>query len=118
MDPSKNYEEDARRRLEERIYGDWEIYGNSNRISDKWLKSEVGKCHINHRFILGKLILAGEPKPPEVLEQHWKDLVAKTNQPSWLEKSKSMATIAQKRGIRNSTRTKVEKAVSVRLVYY
>jgi hypothetical protein len=121
MDPSKNYEEqmeDARKCLEECIYGDWEIYGDSNRISDKWLKSKVGKCFINHKFTLGKLILAGEPKPPEVLEQHWKDLVAKTNQPSWLEKSKSMATIAQKRGIRNSTRTRVEKAVSVRLVYY
>jgi hypothetical protein len=59
--------EDARRRLEECIYGDWEIYGDSNRISDKLLKSEVGKCHINHRFTLGKLILAGEPKTPEYL---------------------------------------------------
>jgi hypothetical protein len=107
--------EDARRRLEECIYGDWEIYGDSNRISDKLLKSEVGKCHINHRFILGKLILAGEPKTPEVPKQYWKDLVAKRIHLLWLEKSKSMAAIARKRGVRNSTRTKV---VSIRLVCY
>jgi hypothetical protein len=73
MDPSKNFDKqtkDARRCLEEHIYSKWEIYGDSTRISEKWLKSKVGKCLINHRFTLGKLIIAGEPKPPEVTEQH------------------------------------------------
>jgi hypothetical protein len=73
MDPSKNYKEqadDAKRRLEDRKHDEWETYGDATRISDKWLKSEVGKCLINNRFTLGKLILAGEPKLPEVPDEH------------------------------------------------
>jgi hypothetical protein len=116
MDPSKNYKEqreEAKRRLEDRIFNEWKIYREGSRISEKWLKYEVGKCLINNKFALGKLILAGKPKPPEVPEQHWKDSVDKKKNLSWLEKSKSMTAIARKRGIRNNTKAKVEKAISL-----
>jgi hypothetical protein len=114
LDPSKSYEgqtQDARDYLEDRIYAEWELNGDSTKVSEKWLKTEAGKALINNRFTLGRLILAGEEKPPEVNKQHWDDLVKLRNKPSWLAKSKTMASIAKKHGVRNSTRMKVEHAV-------
>jgi hypothetical protein len=119
LDPSKSYEgqtQDARDRLEDRIYTEWELYGDSTKVSKKWLKTEAGKALINNRFTLGRLILAREDKPPEINKQHWDDLVKMRNKPSWLAKSKTMASIAKKRGVRNSTHVKVEHTVSNRLV--
>jgi hypothetical protein len=47
LDPSKSYErqtQDVQDRLEDRIYAEWEVYGDSNKVSEKWVKTEAGKA--------------------------------------------------------------------------
>jgi hypothetical protein len=94
------------------------VYSDSHKVSEKWVKTEAGKVLINYRFTLGRLILTGDEKPLEVNKQHWEDLVKMRNKLDWLAKSKTMSSIARKRGLWNSTRLKVEQTVSKRLVSF
>jgi hypothetical protein len=59
---------DARKRLEDRLYAEYHCYGEASRVSDKYLKREVGACIKTHRFHLRKLIDEEKPKPPEICE--------------------------------------------------
>jgi hypothetical protein len=62
--------DEAKKRLERHIYADYHYYGESSRISDKYLKREVGACITTYRFNLRKLIDEGKPKPPEIREDY------------------------------------------------
>jgi hypothetical protein len=61
--------EDAKKRLESRIYTDYHCYGEASRLSDKYLKHEVGASIRTHHFHLRKLIDEGRPKPLEIHEE-------------------------------------------------
>jgi hypothetical protein len=74
MNPSvgwKEQTEEDKMKLEDRVYNEWEFYGDSFRVSLKYLKVEVGKAllTLQHGYI--KLIDAGEKKPPELTDKHW-----------------------------------------------
>jgi hypothetical protein len=59
MDPSLNWEgqpQDARDRLEERVYSEYDLEGDATRFNEKYIKSEVGKALIQNRFKIEKLI--------------------------------------------------------------
>jgi hypothetical protein len=63
LDPSLNWDHqphDARDRLEDRLYSEYDVYGDAARLSDKYVKSEVGGALIQYRYHIGKLIDAGE----------------------------------------------------------
>jgi hypothetical protein len=66
LDPSLNWDHqphDARDRLEDRLYSEYNVYGDVARLSNKYVKSEVGGALIQYRYRIGKLIDAGENKP-------------------------------------------------------
>jgi hypothetical protein len=90
--------DDARKRLEQRIYADYHCYGEATKISDKYLKWEVGASIRTHRFHLRKLIDEGKPKPPEIREDFWQTLVDERGTKEAQEKSNTMASIAKNRG--------------------
>ena len=108
--------DDARKRLESRIYADYQCYGEASRLSEKYLKREVGTCIRTHRFHLRKLIDEGKPKPPELREDFWEKLVDDRGTKEAQEKSTTMASIAKSRGLRNNTRKRVEQATTLQLV--
>jgi hypothetical protein len=74
LDPGPNWEgqtQAVRDRLQEKIRNEWVFSREGKRLSEKWLlekwlKSEVRKALINFRHRMGKLIDAGELKPPEI----------------------------------------------------
>ena len=107
---------EAKRRLESRIDAEYHCYGEASRLSDKYLKREVGTSIRTHRFILRKLIDEGKPKPPELREEFWEKLMDDRGTKEAQEKSTTMASIAKGRGQRNSTRKKVEQATMLQLV--
>jgi hypothetical protein len=92
--------------------------GDAKRLSEKWLKSEVGKALINYRHRMGKLIDAGEPKPPEMKKEFWDNLVRKRGTKDWKALSETMINVARHRGIRNKTRLRIEKSELIRLVSF
>lgn len=69
--------DDAKKRLELRIYADYHYYGEATKIRDKYLKWEVGASIRTHRFHLRKLIDECKPKPPKIREDFWQMLVDK-----------------------------------------
>ena len=76
----------------------------------------MGTAIRTHRFILRKLIDEGKAKPPELREEFWDKLVDDRGIKEAQEKSTTMASIAKSRGLRNSTRKRVEKATTLQLV--
>jgi hypothetical protein len=121
LDPLVQWEsqlDEAKHRLEDRIYADYHYYGESSRVSEKYLKREVGACIRTHRFHLRRLIDKGKAKPPEIRQDLWQKLVDERGAKKALEKSTTMATIAKNRGQRNSTRKRVEQATTLQLVCF
>jgi hypothetical protein len=114
----ENQPEDAKKRLENRIYVDYHCYGESSRVADKYLKREIGTSIRTHSFHLRKLIDEGKPKPPEIREELWQKLVDDRGTKEVQAKSTTMASIAKSRGQRNSTRKKVEQATTLQLVRF
>jgi hypothetical protein len=119
MNPSvgwKEQTEEDRMTLEDRVYNEWELYGDSFRVSLKYLKAEVGKAFITLQHGYMKLIDAGEKKPLELSDKYWELLNIKRKKLEEIEKSIEMTRVAKQRGARNSIRLKLEKATLVRLV--
>jgi hypothetical protein len=86
LDPGPNWEgqtQDTHDRLQERIWNEWAFTGEAKRLSEKWLKSEVGKALINFRHRIGKLIDTGEPKPLELKKEFWDNLAKKRGSKDW-----------------------------------
>lgn len=54
--------------------------------------------------------------PKNMNVEYWKKMVETKRTKAWKKKSKTMTTIAQKRGLWNSTKMKVEKSVCLQLV--
>ena len=108
--------DDARRRLESRIYAEYHYYGEASRLGEKYLKREVGIAIRTHRFILRKLIDEGKAKLPELKEEFWEKLVDDRGKKEAQEKSTTMASITKSRGLRNSTQKRVEQAKTLQLV--
>jgi hypothetical protein len=63
-----------------------------------------------------KLIDTGEPKPPEMKEEFWDNLVKKRGTRDWKALSETMINVAKHQGVRNKTRVRIEKAELIRLV--
>jgi hypothetical protein len=119
LDPGPNWEgqtQDARDRLQERIRNEWGFTGEAKRLSEKWLKSEVGKALINFCHRIGKLIDAGDPKPPELKKEFWENLAKKRGSKDWKNLFETMVNVAKYRGVRNKTRVRIEKSELIRLV--
>jgi hypothetical protein len=80
------------------------------------LKREVGASIRTHKFHLRKLIDEGKPKPPEIRDDFWDQLVDERGTKEAQAKSTTMASVAKNRGQRNSTRKRVEQATTIQLV--
>jgi hypothetical protein len=119
FDPLVQWEsqsDDAKNRLQNRIYPDYHCYGKYSIVSEKYLKREVGGCIRTHQFYLRKLIDEGKPKPPEIRQDFWERLVEDMGTKEAQEKSTTMASIAKNRGQRNNTKKRVEQATTLQLV--
>jgi hypothetical protein len=103
----------ARKWLEHPIYTNYHGYGEAARMSDKYLKQEVGTSIMMHYFYLKKLIDEGKPKSLEIREDFWQKLVNERGTKEAQAKSTTMASIAKNRGQRNSTQKKVKQATTL-----
>jgi hypothetical protein len=80
MDPSKGWEKQTkedRLKMEDGVYDEWEFYGDSSKVSLKFLKMEIGKALINIHHAYMKVVDANGLKPPELTDQHWEALKMK-----------------------------------------
>lgn len=57
--------------LEQHIYADYHNYGEAARMSDKYLKQEVGTSIMMHCFYLRKLIDERKPKSLKMRDDFW-----------------------------------------------
>jgi hypothetical protein len=119
LDPGPNWNgqtQATRDRLAKRIRNEWDFVREGKRLSDKWLKSEVQKALINFQHRMGKLIDAKEPKPPEMKQEFWNNLVKKRRSRDLKALSETMINVAKYRGVRNKTRIRIEKSELIQLV--
>ena len=106
MDPLLNWErqpQDARDRLEERVYSEYDLERDATRFNEKYIKFEVGKALIHNCFKIGKLIDNGDLKPQDLPAEFWKNVKALCAIEEAKKRSVDMANKARGRGVRNNT---------------
>ena len=97
---------------------EWEIKGKGNgkKIDEMWFQKIVTKVLINLRFRLGQLIDSKAPKPPEVSNECWNDLVKWRDSELSKKKSAQMRSISRRRASKASQMQGLREAALVRLV--
>ena len=103
-------------RLQDRIYDEYEVHGDADRVDEKYIKKCAMKSLITWRHALNKALDTGEGKPPELNKKYWEDLQKIRESEESKRKSKQMGNQARKRGLRNSTKDKIKQAALVKLV--
>jgi hypothetical protein len=73
----KKQTKEDRLKMEDGVYDEWEFYGDSSKVSLKFLKMEIGKALINIHHAYMKVVDANGLKPPELTDQHWEALKMK-----------------------------------------
>lgn len=119
MDPSLNWDgqpQEARDRLEGRVYAEYDILGDASTLNEKYIKGEVGKALIQNRFKLGKLIDSGQPKPRGFPTAYWENVKTLRSSEEAKKISYDNAQRAKGRGVRNSTIEKIRKSWTEKLV--
>jgi hypothetical protein len=119
MDPSKDYDHqthEARDRLENRLYSEFDAYGKAERFNDKYIKSEVGKALIQYWYRIGKLVDACDPQPGDLKDEFWENMLKLRSTEASKKMSLLMSNKAKDRRVGNSTRMHIRQSVTVRLV--
>ena len=119
MNPCVGYEkqkQQAKDRLQDRIYGEYEVHGEANHVDEKYIKKCATKSLITWRHALNKALDTGEGKPPELKQKYWEELERIRESEESKLKSKQMGNQARNRGLRNSTKEKIKQATLVKLV--
>ena len=119
MNPCVGYDkqkQQAKDRLHDRIYAEYEVRGEAERVDEKYIKKCATKALITWRHILNKALDTGEGKPPELNMKYWAELEKIRESEESRRKSVQMGNQARKRGLRNSTKDKIKQAAAVKLV--
>jgi hypothetical protein len=119
MNPCVGYEKQkqkAKDRLQERIYAEYEVHGEANRVDEKYIKKCGTKALITWRHMLNKAVDMGDKKPPELNMKFWEELRRIKESEESKKKSAQMDNQARNRGLRNSTKDKIRQAATVKLL--
>ena len=119
MNPCVGYEkqkQQAKDRLQERIYVEYDVYGDTDRVDKKYIKKCGMKALITWRHALNKAVDMGEKKPPELNDKFWEELKEIRKSEESKKKSMLMGNQARNRGLWNSTKDKIRQAAIVKLV--
>jgi len=119
MDPTEGWEPqttESKNRLHERLVADYHYYGDSNRLSDNYLKKKVGGALIQYRYNINDLIDKGVKRPSDVLKPYWDELVKRRGSEKAKEKSEQMANISRNRTTKNTTKKALEQTLLLELV--
>jgi hypothetical protein len=80
----KGQSEEAQIRLHDRVADAYE-FGGPLSLSESWLSFQINDGIGRHKFKLRTIIRGGQPKPPEVQQCHWDDLLDLENAPQTQE---------------------------------
>lgn len=119
MNPCVGYEkqkQEAKDRLQDRIYEEYEVHGEADRVDEKYIKKCATKALITWRHTLNKALDTGDRKPPALNTKYWEELERIRDSEESKRKSQQMGNQARKRGLRNSTKDKIKHAALVKLV--
>ena len=119
MNPCVGYDKQKQRakdRLQERIYTEYEVHGEADRVDEKYIKKCGTKALITWRHALNKAVDMGEKKPAELKDKFWDELKHIRGSEESKKKSVLMGNQARNRGLRNSTKDKIRHAATVKLV--
>ena len=119
MNPCVGYEkqkQQAKDRLQDRIYDEYEVCGDADRLDEKYIKKCATKALITWRHTLNKALDIGEGKLPELNPKYWEELEKIRESEESKCKSQQIGNQARKRGLRNSTEEKIKQAALVKLV--
>ena len=119
MNPCVGYEkqkQEAKDRLQERIYDEYEVRGNADRVDEKYIKKCATKSLITWRHTLNKALDSGQGKPAGLNTKYWEELLKIRESEESKRKSQQMGNQARKRGLRNTTKDKIKQATLVKLV--
>jgi hypothetical protein len=105
-------------RLQDRIYAEYEVHGESDRVDERYIKKCGTKALITWRHTLNKAVDNGEIKPPELNIKYWEELKKIRETEDSKKKSVLMGNQARNRGLRNSTKERIRQAATVKLVRY
>jgi len=95
---------------------DYELCGESTRLSEKYLRKQAGQALIQFRYALHQMIDKGFDKLEDLNPNYWTALEEIRESKEAQDKSAKMATIARGQGSKNTTKKSVEQSVLVRLV--
>ena len=56
------------------LFANWEMFGKSERVSEKWMQPYITKALIHVRWKLNQLIDGGKGKPAGLDQEVWDDL--------------------------------------------
>ena len=77
MNPCVGYEkqkQQAKDRLQDKIYDEYEVRGDVDRVDKKYIKKCAMKALITWRHTLNKALDAREGKSPELNKKYWEEL--------------------------------------------
>ena len=119
MNPCIGYEKQkqkAKDRLHDRIYDDYEVHGEVDKVDEKYIKKCATKALITWQHTLNKALDTGDGKPPELSMKYWEELQRIRESEASKRKSQQMGNQVRKRGLRNTTKEKLKQAAVVKLV--
>jgi hypothetical protein len=85
-------------------------------LNENWLSSQISDGIGRHKFKLRTIIQGGQPKPLEVQQCHWDDLLDLENAPQTQEQSARMHSITHGRPPKGFLSKAMEKSVIAALV--
>jgi hypothetical protein len=86
------------------LYGEYDVYGDTARLSNKFVKLEVEGGLVQYRYCIGKLINAGEQKLRDLKEAFWENVKTLQATEDFKKKIIEMSNRARGRKMRNNTR--------------
>lgn len=94
----------------------YEIYGDSKRLSEKYVRKQIGIALSQFRFSFNQLIDIGAECPADVNLDYWKVLKQIRESKEGKAKSVKMVNIVKGRSSKNTTKKSVEQSVFLQLV--
>ena len=102
--------------MQDRIYDEYEVHREADRVDKRYIKKCATKALITWRHTLNKALDTGKEKPPKLNINNSEESERIRESKESKRKSLQMGNQTRKRGLRNSTKEKIKQAVAVKLV--
>lgn len=98
------------------VVADWEVCGDSHKVSEKFFGPIITKGLITLRFRTNQLIDGRKPRPEDLKKEYWDDMVAQRASEGAQAKSAHMRSISKGRASTTAQMRSIEREVVSRLV--